>query len=688
MVSGVNEQTLKNPSLLESDPWLAPFSGAVEHRIRLTAERQAALTENSSLYEFASAHHYFGLHQLSKRADEQPGSEPSPNTASSAGWVFRERLPNASRVYLIGDFNAWQETYDYRLLSIGNGTWEGIFPENFFTHNQHYKMKVYWREGEHEVSAERIPPHARRVVQDATTKIFSAQVWAPEARYVWKNESFAVPKRAPRIYEAHVGMAQEEPQVGTYSEFMTRILPRIARAGYNTIQLMAIQEHPYYGSFGYQVSNFYAPSSRFGTPEELKALIDAAHSLGIAVIMDLVHSHAVKNELEGLSRIDGTTTLYFHEGGRGEHPAWSTRLFDYAKPETVHFLLSNCRYWIEEFRFDGFRFDGVTSMIYHDHGLGRAFDSYERYFDGNVDLDALVYLTLSNRLIHHMRPDALCVAEEVSGMPGLAATEEVGGMGFDYRLAMGVPDYWIKLIKDRSDEQWDVSDIWWELTNRRGDEQTISYCESHDQALVGDKTIIFRLADKEMYWCMRREDQNLIVERAIALHKMIRLITLATAGHGYLNFMGNEFGHPEWIDFPREGNNWSYHYARRQWSLRDNPDLRFGELSLFDQRMMELAQNHQFLETRAVTKLFEHVADAVLAFERAGILFVFNFHPTNSYADRNVPAPAGRYRVVLSSDSLDVGGYDRIDTSLTYESNGQIRLYLPSRTAVVLSRGE
>jgi 1,4-alpha-glucan branching enzyme len=405
--------------------------------------------------------------------------------------------------------------------------------------------------------------------------------------------------------------------------------------------------------------------------------------------MDLVHSHAVKNELEGLSRFDGSYTLYFHEGARGEHPAWNTRLFDYGKIDTLHFLLSNCRYWLDAFKFDGFRFDGVTSMIYRDHGLGSSVGSYDHYFCANVDEDAMAYLGLANEVIHEVRPDAITIAEEVSGMPGLAAPRENGGVGFNYRLAMGVPDYWIKLLKHVPDEHWNVAEMWRELSGRRVDERTIGYAESHDQALVGDKTVIFWLADQEMYWKMRTTDESLVIDRAIALHKMIRLVTMGTAGNGYLNFIGNEFGHPEWVDFPREGNNWSYHYARRQWSLRDAPELRYKYLADFDKAMVELAARARLLEFEWPHKHYEHVADQVLAFERANLLFVFNFNPNRSFEGRSIPCKSGDYRIVLSTDDGEFGGFNRIEKGMTYttsESSSELSLYLPSRTALVLER--
>ena len=468
------------------------------------------------------------------------------------------------------------------------------------------------------------------------------------------------------------------------------MLPRVHELGYNTLQLMALQEHPYYGSFGYQVSNFFALSSRFGTPEEFKALVDEAHGLGIAVVMDIVHSHAVDNEVEGIGMLDGTDCMYCHSGPRGRHPAWGSRCFDYGKPATVHFLLSNIKFWMEEYHIDGFRFDGVTSMIYLDHGLGRDFTDYSCYFDGGQDEDALTYLGLANILVKEMNPKAITIAEDVSGMPGLAAPLKDGGIGFDFRLSMGIADHWIKWIKERRDEDWSMGEIYYELTNKRQDERTISYAECHDQALVGDKTIIFRLMDKEMYTAMSKGTQNLTVERGMALHKMIRLVTLATAGDGYLNFMGNEFGHPEWIDFPREGNGWSYFYARRQWSLVDSPDLRYGQLWQFDRAMIHLFSENGILRDRPV-QLYVDEVQKVLIFGRGYFIFALNFHPEHSVSDFKFRAAAGEYRQVLDSDDPAFGGFGRNDGSVSHFTVRErdcdlLSLYLPSRSAIVLKR--
>lgn len=644
--------------LIELDPWLDPYANKLLDRLHYTAKYTERILDGLDVNEFANGHHYFGLHRTDK------------------GWVFHDWAPSATKIYIVGEFSQWKDDPAYELLRLDDGKWGVILPHNKLKHGDHYKLHMYWTGGDDY----RVPAWANYVVQDEATKQFDAIVWHPESAYKWHDEAFE-PASKPLIYEAHIGMATEMPEVGTYSQFTKKVLPRIKAAGYNTVQLMAIAEHPYYGSFGYHVSSFFAPSSRFGTPDELRELVDTAHGMGLTVIMDIVHSHAVKNEAEGISRYDGSYDQFFHSGDRGNHDQWDSRVFDYGKPQVAHFLLSNCRYWTDEFHMDGFRFDGVTSMLYTHHGMGRDFDSYDAYFQ-DVDNDALAYLTLANRLIHEIKQGAITIAEDMSGMPGLAAPEDIGGVGFDYRLSMGVPDLWIKYTKDIPDEKWSMSQLFHELSQHRPEEKTIAYAESHDQALVGDKTLIFRMADKDMYDHMMVGDDNLTVDRAIALHKMIRLLTASMHHGGYLNFKGNEFGHPEWIDFPREGNDWSYHYARRQWGLRDDAKLKYKYLADFDEAMLDILNDTD----GAISHVFTHDDDHVISFVRFGMLFVFNFHPTKSFESYGIPAPEGNYEIILSSDDKKFGGFDRVDAKLEYPSDGHIKLYLPARTALVLWR--
>ena len=661
--------------LLENDPYLKPYEKVLRRRFNKAAEMEKNLTEGKiSLGDFSSGHEYFGLH------------------FGRNEWIFREWAPNADAIYLIGDMTDWLENKRFALERVNkDGVWEIRLPSDALEHKDLYRLRIYWPGGR----GDRIPAWTRRVVQDPDTLIFNTQVWLPPEPYSWKCLNYQPSNEAPLVYEAHVGMAQEEEKIGSYREFTLQALPRIIDAGYNTLQLMAIQEHPYYGSFGYQVSNFFAASSRFGPPEALKELIDAAHDSGLRVIMDLIHSHGVSNEVEGLSRFDGTLYQYFHDGPRGLHVAWDSRCFDYGKNQVLHFLLSNCRFWLDEYRFDGFRFDGITSMLYLHHGLSTAFTSYDDYFDASVDEDALTYLALDNKVIHEVRPDAVTIAEDISGMPGLAAPFSSGGTGFDYRFAMGISDNWIRLVKDVPDERWHMGHLWHELNNRRQDEKTISYAESHDQALVGDKTLIFRLIDSDMYDCMSIGCENLRVDRGLALHKLIRFITLSTADSGYLNFMGNEFGHPEWIDFPRTGNNWSFKYARRQWHLLDDTNLKYRFLAEFDKDMISLAKRFKLLDSQRPHLLYEHSDDKVISFRRKTLIFVFNFHPARSYTDYSFEAPPAKYRMIFTSDAPEYGGHSRLvpdqyhqtlhDTSKGYDRNF-LSLYIPNRTAIVLQK--
>lgn len=649
--------------IYETDHYLAPYKEAIEKRHERILEERDRIALDGSLADGLNNHLYYGLHR------DADGS-----------WVFREWAPNASRIYLIGEFNNWRRTAAYSLNPIGGGNWEIRLPAMFLHHQELYKLFIEWPGG----GGERLPSYVRRVVQDPVTKVFCAQVWEPDEQYQWKSARPGA-RPHPLIYECHIGMSSEEEKVATFEEFRVNVLPHIEALGYDTIQIMALQEHPYYGSFGYQVSNFYALSSRFGTPEEFKHLVDDAHARGIAVVMDIVHSHSVDNEAEGLSLFDGREDLYFYKGPQGRHPAWGSRCFDYGKSETKYFLLSNCKFWMEEYHLDGFRFDGVTSMLYWDHGLGKDFVGYDNYFNEGVDENAVTYLALAAMLVKELDPDGITIAEDMSGMAGLAAPFEAGGLGFEFRMAMGVADHWIKWLKEKTDDQWSMGEIWWELTNKREDEKTISYAECHDQALVGDKTLIFRLIDKEMYTSMNIDSQSLVVDRGIALHKMIRLVTIATAGDGYLTFMGNEFGHPEWIDFPRAGNGWSYKYARRQWSLCKPDYLRYKYLMNFDSDMIHLFRKENLLAYKPELIRADE-EKKVLIFRRKNYIFALDFNPSESFTGYAVEAPEGDWELELDSDEKRYDGFSRLKEGEVHHSDTGITMYLPSRCALVFRR--
>lgn len=652
--------------ILELNPQLEPFSGDIDLRMHLyRSTKKRILSEGQSLNDFANAHLYFGFHHV------------------DGGWYYREWAPSAYQLYLEGDFNGWNQT-SHPLTNLGNGSWELYLPgDNALWDGCKVKTVV----DANLTRTEHIPLYARRVVQNKQTITFECEVVDDRKTFPWTDKDF-VGEDELYIYEAHVGMAQEEGKVSSYREFADYILPRIHKAGYNTVQLMAIMEHPYYGSFGYQVSNFFAASSWFGKPEELKYLVNKAHAMGIRVLLDVVHSHAVKNTAEGINMFDGTTWQFFHDGPKGDHPAWGTKCFDYGKTGVIHFLLSNLKFWMTEYHFDGFRFDGVTSMLYHDHALGTDFTSDGKYFSYNTDTDAVTYLQLANELIRQVNPKAITIAEDMSGMPGMCLPIADGGIGFDYRLGMGLPDMWVKAVKIQ-DEFWDINQMWGSMCLRRPGEKTVAYVESHDQALVGDQTMIFRLAGANMYTDMNKDCHNPVIDRAIALHKMIRLFTLSGGGEAYLNFMGNEFGHPEWIDFPREGNGWSFHYCRRQWSLKDNGMLKYQWLGDFDEDMVHLTKENRIFDQRMADLLLMKAPEQTLAYYRHGLVFVFNFHFGNSLNNVLVPVrQPGEYTVVLSTDDEKYGGFGNVakKTYATKRFDGRdyIELYIPARTGFVL----
>ena len=650
--------------IIERDRALRPFERDINLRMDNYYGTRRRLTGGGSLSDFANAHEYYGFHHTDN------------------GWVYREWAPGADALYLTGEFNDWAADAA-PMTAIGNGNWELRLPEG--TLSDGMRVKTVVRNGAQ--LSWHIPLYARRVIQDQTSFEWICEVWDPIEPYAWTDKGFT-PEAHLFIYETHVGMATEEYRVGTYREFADNVLPRVKYLGYNTIQIMAIMEHPFYGSFGYQVSNFFAASSRFGYPEDLKYLVDRAHSMGIAVLLDVVHSHAVKNTVEGINRFDGTDTQFFRAGRAGDHPAWDTKCFNYGKNEVIHFLLSNLKFWMEEYHFDGFRFDGVTSMLYHDHGLGAAFSNLKMYFSMNTDTEAITYLQLANELIHELNPAAISIAEDMSGMPGMTVKVEEGGIGFDYRLAMGLPDMWIKQVLWAKDEDWGLAYIWHELTARMA--ATIAYVESHDQALVGDQTIMFRLAGAHMYTDMDRACHNEVIDRAVALHKMLRLLTASAGGNGYLNFMGNEFGHPEWIDFPREGNGWDYKYCRRQWSLIENGYLKYGQLNLFDHDMIHAFREYDILADGTAHLLHLSQDDHILAFERGGLVFVFNFDPVHTRKDYIIPVSVGRdHEVLFTTDDGCYGGFDNIGHELRSacvpgRSTPALSLALPPRTAMVL----
>lgn len=674
-------------ALISLDPQLAPHEGHLRYRWDQFAKTLESIARHEgSLERFALGHYKYGF------VREKDGVT-----------TYREWTPGAVGAQLIGDFNGWSGTWMERDEF---GVFKVDLPDNpsgipAIPHGSRVKVRLHHKDG---WTVDRLPAWIRYATADPTVMgaTYDGIHWdpPPSERYTLKHPRPRKLSSSLRIYEAHVGMSSPEEKVTSYTYFKDEVLPRIANLGYTAIQLMAVQEHAYYGSFGYHVTNPFAVSSRSGTPEDLKALVDEAHRLGMFVFLDVVHSHISSNADDGLAGFDlgqGKDANYFLQGDAGYHRQWDSRLLDYSCYETLRYLLSNLRYWIEEYGFDGFRFDGVTSMLYHHHGIDVGFGggNYSEYFSPATNVDAVVYLMLANELVRSLLPSAITIAEDVSGMPGLCRPVREGGVGFDARLGMGIPDYWIRLLKHVRDEHWKPTDIVSVLCNRRYTEKTVAYAESHDQALVGDQTIAFRLMGAEMYSGMSSlQTPSPTIERGIALHKLIRLVTMCLGGEAYLNFMGNEFGHPEWIDFPREGNDWSYKYCRRQWNLVDAGHLRYSQLNAWDRACMKLDDNFEFISSPIQWATLVDDEQQILVAERGELLFVFNFSPFNDYQGLSVPTPqAGKYRIVLGSDDAEFGGRGRLGHGVDHftqpaaeEMCGRhqyMKVFAPARSAVV-----
>jgi len=663
--------------IFELDSWLEPYRYEIKRRYKCFEDHKKWIESVGGMESFTQGYKHFGMHAL------------EDGTIKCKEWA-----PNAKELYLRGDFNEW-EAHSFPYTRQEFGKWELTIPpingKPRIDHLSKVKLLVVGPDGQ---KHDRLSPWATYVKSFGDNIIYDQVFYNPPQRYVMKHPHPPKPK-ALRIYECHVGIATDEYKVGSYLEFKDKVLPRIVDLGYNSIQIMALMEHAYYASFGYQVTNFFAASSRYGTPDELREMVDEAHRLGLTVFLDIVHSHASKNTNDGLNQFDGSESCYFHDKARGTHALWDSRLFNYTELEVLRFLLSNLRWWIDEYGFDGFRFDGVMSMLYHHHGLNTDFSgNYGDYFGLAVDTESLTYLMLGNDFLHKKYPFIITIAEEVTGMPTLCRPVSEGGGGFDYRLAMAIPDLWVKLMKGTKDEDWNIEVIVHSLTNRRHGEKNIAYAECHDQALVGDKTLSFWLMDKEMYYSMSCDSPpNLIIDRGIALHKMIRFITHGLGGEGYLNFIGNEFGHPEWLDFPRIGNNSSYHYARRQWNLVDDKRLRYQYLNNWDRAMQHLEEKYGWLSSDQAHVSKKHQDDKTVVFERAGVVFAFNFNQSKSYTNYRIGVHnCGSYKIVLNSDRSEFGGFDRIDESKPYPSSGDgwdnrccsLYIYLPSRVCLAL----
>ncbi|XP_058788144.1 1,4-alpha-glucan-branching enzyme 3, chloroplastic/amyloplastic [Vicia villosa] len=538
---------------------------------------------------------------------------------------------------------------------------------------------------------ERVPAWATYVQPELDGRQAYAIHWEPppEDVYKWKNQSPKVPKSL-RIYEAHIGISGSEPKISSFNDFTDKTLPYIKEAGYNAIQLIGVVEHKDYFTVGYRVTNFYATSSRYGTPDDFKRLVDEAHGLGLLVFMEIVHSYAAADEMVGLSLFDGSNDCYFHSGKRGQHKFWGTRMFKYGDVDVLHFLLSNLNWWIEEYQIDGFQFHSLSSMIYTHNGFASFTGDLEEYSNQYVDKDALLYLIMANEILHVLHPNIITIAEDATYYPGLCEPTSQGGLGFDYYVNLSAPEMWSTFLETVPDHEWSMTKIVNTLVSKKENaNKMLLYAENHNQSISGRRSlaeVLFGEIDEHS------EHYKESLLRGSSLHKMIRLITLTIGGRAYMNFMGNEFGHPKRVEFPTSSNDYSYSLANRQWDLLEKDGVH-RDLFTFDKDMMRLDKNERVLSRGFPS--FHHVNDSskVISYVRGPLLFIFNFHPTDSYDSYTVGVEeAGEYQLILNTDEIKYAGqgilrenqyFQRTISKRVDGHRNCIEVQLPSRTAQV-----
>ncbi|KAG8075748.1 hypothetical protein GUJ93_ZPchr0006g43795 [Zizania palustris] len=552
------------------------------------------------------------------------------------------------------------------------------------SHKDKYRLYFNTPDG----ALERIPAWATYVLPDVRGKQSYAVHWEPppEEIYKWRFERPKV-KGSLRIYECHVGISGSEQKISSFQEFTSNVLPHIKDAGYNAIQLIGIVEHKDYSSVGYKVTNYFAVSSRFGTPEDFKKLVDEAHGLEMVVLLDIVHSYASADELVGLSLFDGSNDCYFHTGKRGHHKYWGTRMFKYDDVDVLHFLFSNLNWWVTEYHIDGFQFHSLSSMLYTHNGFSTFTGAMEEYCNQYVDKDALIYLILANEMLHELHPDIITIAEDATFYPGLCEPTTQGGLGFDYWVNLSIPEMWLWHLENVPGQEWSMNKIMKVLISKNCN--MLSYVENHNQSISGRKSFAEIILHKEK--CSNNSVSDDGIFRACSLLKIIKLLTFSTSGGAYLNFIGNEFAHPKRIEFPMSGNDYSFGLANRQWELLEKGVHK--HIFNFDKDLMSLDGKERLILRGSPN--IHHCDDTsmFISFTRGPFLFVFNFNPDATSGLYSVGVDeAGEYQLILNTDETKYGGRGELKSNQYMKRTSDNRvggcrnsleLALPSRSAHV-----
>jgi 1,4-alpha-glucan branching enzyme len=598
---------------------------------------------------------------------------------STTGVHFAVWAPNATRVSVIGDFNGWDgRVHPMRLLT-PSGIWELFVPD--LPDGEKYKFEIRTREGHLLEKSDpfgvafEIPPQTASVVRDISRYTWGDAAWM-ESRA--SNREWL--ERPMSVYEVHLGSWARVPEEGErylrYSELVEKLVPYVQEMGFTHVEFLPVMEHPFSGSWGYQVLGFFAPTSRYGSPEEFKALVDAFHRAGIGVILDWVPGHFPKDE-HGLARFDGTALFEHADPRQGEHQDWGTLIFNYGRNEVRNFLLSNALFWLEEYHVDGLRVDAVASMLYLDYSRTEGNWIPNRY-GGRENLEAIEFLQRLNTLTHGQYPGTITAAEESTAFPGVSRPVHLGGLGFTYKWNMGwMHDMLAYLEQDAVYRRWSHELVTFSMLYAHSENFILPL--SHDEVVHGKRALLDKMPGD-------------------AWQKYATLRTLLGFMYGHpgkkLLFMGGEFG--QW----REWN----HDRSLDWHLLEDP----AHKALQD--YVRTLNAH----LRTQPALYELDVDpagfrwidchdhenSVVSFVRTArqsddfVVWVFNFTPVPRGDYRlGMPAP-GYYAELLNSDSALFGGGNlgnsggvTTDPVAAHGFSQSVRLMVPPLACLMLKKG-
>ena len=594
-----------------------------------------------------------------------------------SGYSFVVWAPNARGVSVVGDFNAW-DGRRHPMTSLGpSGLWEtfvqGLGPGEF------YKFEIQTPAG----PIVKADPYALRFEQPPRTASITTDLGSHEWRdAAWMDERRAhgtALGRPMAIYEVHAASWRRNPLEGfrslSWRELADELVPYVVQLGFTHIELMPVMEHPFAGSWGYQVTGFFAPTSRLGSPDDFRAFVDACHASGIGVILDWVPGHFPKDDF-ALARFDGTA-LYEHADPRqGEHSDWGTLVFNFGRHEVRNFLLTNALYWLESFHVDGLRVDAVASMLYLDYSRN-AGEWVPNKFGGRENLEAIDFLRELNTTTHGQFPGSITIAEESTAFPAVSRPTWVGGLGFTFKWNMGwMHDILTYVSKDPVHRRWEHQHLTFSMLYAYHENFVLPF--SHDEVVHGKGSLVRKVPGDP--W------------QQMATLRLLYAFMTVHPGKKLL-FMGAELG--EWREW--------HHDESLDWSLLDNP--RHAGLHRFVQDL-----NALYLREPALYQLdfepggFEwidcndHESSTIALVRRASdpsdwVLAVLNWTPVARSNYRvGVPEP-GYYAELLNSDAGLYGGSNtgneggRSSEPIAAHGHGQsLLLTIPPLAAVVLKK--